>query len=501
MMNIVTPVQDGARHFLVGKQVARSAGQPWLRDGKHYRQSLRDGRHVILGGRDVADVTAEPSLGTAIETLGSYFDAQVAIETQDLLTTVDPATGNRFSTAWLVPRSIDDLKRYDAMIRHSTTLTFGVFGRPPDYGPVKAVSFVAWNHLIKEKDPEALGKIEHFLQTGRENNLVSSDVIIDVQANRKLPMPDRQARLRVVEERKDGVVLCGAKAGNSVLAQGNIGTVSMPPPDPTMPEECNIWTAIPANAPGLKMILREPNVSGRENREDNPLNAAGEEADCILLFDHVFVPWDHVFSYKNKTLGQIYTTLGQFAFWKIANRLAYRGEIFAGAAQLIVDALGTDHVPAVRAMVAEVISYAAILRGMMTAAVETAQPTESGVMLPNHSFVTAGRLHAIEHYPRIMQILRDLSGQGLIGRVPQAAWEREDLGDLLDTYLPGYRLDAREKNRLFNFIWDMTCSSSAMRVALFENINATPAPALREELYRSHDRSNGMNLIRRKLGL
>jgi 4-hydroxyphenylacetate 3-monooxygenase len=138
---------------------------------------------------------------------------------------------------------------------------------------------------------------------------------------------------------------------------------------------------------------------------------------------------------------------------------------------------------------------------MMTAAVETAQPTESGVMLPNHSFVTAGRLHAIEHYPRIMQILRDLSGQGLIGRVPQAAWEREDLGDLLDTYLPGYRLDAREKNRLFNFIWDMTCSSSAMRVALFENINATPAPALREELYRSHDRSNGMNLIRRKLGL
>jgi 4-hydroxyphenylacetate 3-monooxygenase len=192
--------------------------------------------------------------------------------------------------------------------------------------------------------------------------------------------------------------------GNSVLAQGNIGTVSMPPPDPTMPEECNIWTAIPANAPGLKMILREPNVSGRENRDDNPLNAAGEEADCILLFDHVFVPWEYVLSYKNKTLGQIYTTLGQFAFWKIASRLAYRGEIFAGAAQLIVDALGTDHVPAVRAMVAEVISYAAILRGMITATVETAQPTESGVMLPDHSFVTAGRLHAIEHYPRIMQI-------------------------------------------------------------------------------------------------
>ena len=500
-MDLTPATPDASKQFVVNKAIQTNSDQPWLRNGAQYRDSLRDGRHVILSGRDVADVTAEPSVARAVDTLASYFDAQVDPATKDLLTTVDPATGKRFSTAWLVPRSVDDLKRYDAMIRHSTTLTFGVFGRPPDYGPVKAVSFVAWNHLIREKDPEALGKIENFLRVGRENNLVSADVIIDVQASRKLAMPDRAARLRVVEERRDGVILCGAKAGNSVLAQGNFGTVSMPPPDPTMPEECNIWTAIPANASGLRMLLREPNVSGRESAEENPLNAGGEEADCIVLFDRVFVPWDYVFSYKNKTLGQIYTTLGQFAFWKIANRLAYRAEIFAGTAQMIVDALGTDHIPAVRAMVAEVISYAAILRGMMTAAVETAQPTESGVMLPNHSFVTAGRLHAIEHYPRIMQILRDLSGQGLIGRVPQATWERSDIGALLDEYLPGHRLNAREKNTFFNFVWDMTCSSSAMRVALFENINATPAPALREELYRSHDRSNGMNLIRRRLGL
>ena len=461
-MNQAACILDPARDFIVNKSVDTGLSQPWLRNGEQYRQSLRDGRQVILGARDVADVTAEPSLKTAVDTLATYFDAQVNPTTEDVMTTVDTVTGKRYSTAWLVPKSIDDLKRYDAMIRHSTLLTFGVFGRPPDYGPVKAVSFVAWNHLIKKQDPEALGKIENFLRVGRENNLVSADVIIDVQANRKLAMPDRAARLRVVEERKDGVILCGAKAGNSVLAQGNIGTVSMPPPDPTMPEECNIWTAVPANARGLKLILREPNVTGHENREENPLNAGGEEADGILVFDRVFVPWEYVFSYKNKTLGQIYTTLGQFAFWKIANRLAYRAEIFAGAAQMIVDALGTDHIPAVRAMVAEVISYAVILRGMMTAAVETAQLTESGVMLPNHSFVTAGRLHAIEHYPRIMQILRDLSGQGLIGRVPREAWERADLGALLDEYLPGYKLAAREKNTLFNFIWDMTCSASAL---------------------------------------
>lgn len=147
------------------------------------------------------------------------------------------------------------------------------------------------------------------------------------------------------------------------------------------------------------------------------------------------------------------------------------------------------------------ISYAATLRGLMTAAVEHARPTESGVMLPDHVFVAAGRLHSIESYPRIIQILRELSGQDLVGRVPLATWERPDLEPLLDEYLPGHKLSARDKNRLFNFIWDLTCSPSAMRLALFENINATPAAALREELYRVYDRSPAVAAIKRRAGI
>jgi len=487
--------------FVVNKNISQLGPEPNLRTGAEFRESLRDGRHVILNGRDIADVTEEPSLARGIDQLARYFDAQHAPETQEQLTTIEPETGERISTAWLVPRSIEDLWRYDALIKCSTSLTFGVFGRPPDYGPVKAISFVAWNHLIRKQEPYALDKILNFLKVGRSHNLTSADIIIDVQVDRKLPMPDRASRLRVVEERKDGILISGAKAGNSVLAQGNIGSISMPPPNATMPEECMFWAAIPANAPGLKLLLRESTTSGAEDPEEHPIDAAGEESDGILIFDRVFIPWEYVFSYKNRTTANIYTTLGQFAFWKVATRLSYRAEIFAGAAQLIVDALGTDQIPAVRALVAEVIAYATTLRGMMTAAVERAKPTASGVMLPDHVFVTAGRLHSIEAYPRIMQILRELSGQGLIGRVPKATWERPDIGPVLDEYLPGHKLSARDKNRLFNLVWDMCCSPSAMRLALFENINATPAAALREELYRVYDRSPAVTAIKRRAGI
>jgi aromatic ring hydroxylase len=489
------------RQFIVNKPVAHSPADPCLRTGAQFVESLRDGRTVILDGRDVEDVTREPVLRRGIDTLAELFDGQFAPESRDITTSIDPETGRRIATGWLVPRTKDDLKRHEAMIKFSTFRTLGVFGRPPDYGPVKAIGFLAFHHLIGKEEPEAIDKIRHFLDVGQRHNLVSADIIVDVQANRKLTVPQMAGRLRVIEERRDGVVLYGAKAGNSVLSQCNIGTISMPPPNPTTPDECAIWSAVPANAPGLKMILREPITTGQEAREDHPLDAAGEESDGLVIFDHVFVPWEYVFSYKNKVISNVYYTIGRFAQWKIVMRLSYRAEIFAGAAQMIVNALGTDHVPMVRAMVADVCAYAATLRAFMIAAVERASPTESGIMLPDPVLVTAGRLHSIVQYPHVMQTLRELSSQGLISRVPRATWERQDVGPLLDEFLPGYAVSAREKNRLFNLIWDISSSAAALRVAMFENVNATPQAALREELYRTYDRSEGISVVRRQAGL
>ena len=473
--------------FLLGHRVPANEGEDaCLRNGEQYRQSLRDGRRVIVDGEEVEDVTTQPGLKAGIDTFAALFDAQFDPDTRDVTTSVDPATGRRIATGWLVPRCLEDLARHDAQIRFSTHRTLGVFGRPPDYGPVKAIGFLAFRHLIERDEPEAMEKIEHFLDVGSSHNLISADVIIDVQANRKLSGAEMPGRLRVVEERPDALVVYGAKAGNTMMPQGNIGTISMPPPARDVPEECMLWAAVPANLAGLTLVCREPVTSGRETSVDHPITAAGEEIDCLALYDHVEISRDYVFSYRNRGIATIYTTLGRFAFWKIICRLSHRAELFAATAQMVVNALGTDHVPAVRAMVADVIHYAKLIRACVLASMEQAAPTPSGVLIPEASLVTAGRLYAIEQYPKIMQVLRDLSGQGLISRVPESTWMRSDVGAMLDEFLPGHDVSARDKNRLFNLVWDLTCSGHGLRTALFEALNATPAPALREDLYRIH---------------
>ena len=223
--------------FLINKVVAPGVGENGcLRTGEQYRESLRDGRRVIVDGEEVEDVTIHPGLKAGIDTFASLFDAQFDPSSRDVTTTVDSATGRRIATGWLVPRSRDDLVRHDAMIKFSTYRTYGVFGRPPDYGPVKAIGFLAYRHLIEKDEPEAIEKIERFLDVGSRANLISADVIIDVQANRKLAGHEMPGRLRVVEERADAVVVYGAKAGNTMMPQGNIGTISMPPPPETCPK-------------------------------------------------------------------------------------------------------------------------------------------------------------------------------------------------------------------------------------------------------------------------
>jgi len=67
--------------------------------------------------------------------------------------------------------------------------------------------------------------------------------------------------------------------------------------------------------------------------------------------------------------------------------------------------------------------------------------------------------------------------------------------------LPGNDITARDKVRLMNFAWDLTSSSLAGRTELFENVNATPAPFLRERLYAEVPKDEYLRMARDAAGV
>ena len=154
-----------------------------------------------------------------------------------------------------------------------------------------------------------------------------------------------------------------------------------------------------------------------------------------------------------------------------------------------------------RAAVADVCTYAAALESFVLASESKAVVTPHGVCVPDRALVTAGRLYATTNLPAVMQTIRELCGQGLVSRFTVRDLERADVGAWIDEFMPGHGLTGRGKNRLMNFVWDLTCGSGSARVALFENVNSTPPPAIRQQVYQSYDSSDMIELLNRYIGL
>ena len=482
------------------REVLGSGDEPHLMTGEQYKESLRDGRVIIdCNGERIEDIPTHPHLKRSVDTIAETFDAQFDAATRDITTYTDPADGQRYATGWQIPTEPEHLARRRETLRLSTLQTLGVFGRPPDYGSTWAMGFLSIADKIEADNPAYAQNVANFVKMSRRHNLISADVGVDVQSDRRVPRSERPARLHVVEQRPDGLVLRGAKSCASIGAISHFSTCATTY-TPDLDDVDAIFCALPMNAEGLTLLLREPTVDPYCEPEDHPLDSRGEEMDNLLLCDDVFIPNEYLFGFNNKVLLGLYTDFSVLAFWHILARLAYRGEIFAAVAQTIVDILGTEPVQSVRHAVAEIIEYAKLLKSTVLAS-EAEAYMRNGVLIPNNEYLIPGRLRSTEAYPRVLHLLRDLSGQGIVSRWPKAVWDNPKFGDLFEEWMPGVDVTAREKNRFFNFVWDICCSGHATRVAMFEHNNATPPAVIREQVYRGWKREEYCEFVRRYVGI
>ncbi|MBS7543102.1 4-hydroxyphenylacetate 3-hydroxylase N-terminal domain-containing protein [Ancylobacter oerskovii] len=460
-----------------------------LKTGEEFKASLDDGRALWVGGKRIAKVFDDPALSAGVDLIASMFDDQFKPEFAEATTYVDES-GAVASRSWQVPRTKEDLADRRKMIEYTSLKTAGTFGRPPDLAPAIAVGLLAYLPTFKAKksliegcSPDFAENIEAYVAYGRDNNLTASESLTGPQNDRSSPKGAEASLLKVKSVEKGGIRVSGAKTVGSISAQANeifftnLGGIR------ETPAEACIWASVPINADGIKLISREMVSHPGADPFDHPVARLGEEADQLIIFDNVFVPTDRIFNLGDPTAMSYYGPVCVFAHWHVLTRLTVKAELFVGAGQLVLDVLGTSNIPAVQGMLGEIIQYAQTLRAFVTAAEALAKPTEGEVMAPDVGMLTAGRLYSIEEYPRIIHILQELCGQGLVMRFGKAAFDNPEIGHHLQDLLPGKGVSAEVKELLMNFIWDMTSSSLAGRVALFENVNASPAPRLRERLY------------------
>jgi 4-hydroxyphenylacetate 3-monooxygenase len=272
------------------------------RTGEAYITGLREqAAEIYSGGERVKDVTTHPAFRNGVRPIASLYDMPQAPALQDAMTYLSPTTGERVGLSFIIPRTVQDLERRHTMMAHWARATCGMTGRSPDCMNVNVACMAAPSDYCAQNRPEFKHNIEQYYAYIRENDLVLTHTLVNMQRNRSpmaTPLHDRtDVALSVVRETDAGLVVRGPR----VLA--TLGPLAeeiavYPARNHQLPQDAqgrsSFAFAIPCNTPGLKFLCRESLDLGRSHF-DHPLGSRFEEMDAIVFFDDVLVPWGRVF--------------------------------------------------------------------------------------------------------------------------------------------------------------------------------------------------------------
>jgi 4-hydroxyphenylacetate 3-monooxygenase oxygenase component len=476
------------------------------RNGAQFIDGLRrNPRETWVAGRRVGDITTDPVFQRPIRSIAQLYDLQTAPEHRDLMTYACEDTGEPAGTSFLMPRSRDDLVKRRHAIKLWADATFGMVGRSPDYLNSVLMTLAEGAEFFGQRGAMFADNVRSYYRYCRDRDLFLTHAIVNPQNDRSRGSHEQEnafVHLGVVEERKDGLIVRGAKM---LATHGPTADELFVYPQPGIrdgDERYVLAFVIPAGTPGLRFICREPFDQGEQSEWDHPLGARFEEPDAVCVFDDVLVPWDRVFLYGDVKMGN-----AMFAQASVRNhtghQTAIRGlakcQIVTAVAIALTRAIKSDTFLHVQEQLGELIGYLELIEAAILAAEQRAEPTGRGFIRPAYDPLQALRYHLPRMYERMVQVTQVLAAGGLLIN-PMEADLRSEIGPDIARYYRGAGVDAEERIRLFKLAWDVTGTQFGQRMLQYERYYAGDPVRVGANYYLSYDVTALLAQVKRALG-
>src|SRR5580658_5534986 len=370
---------------------APNPGRNNMRTGSEYLRSLNDGRRVFVDGERVKDVTSHPAFRQAARSIANLFDVAADPALRERMTFRSPKTGEPVWRTYQIPRSHADLAARRLFSETWAEATFGLMGRTPDHVASFFCGYAAAPQVLAGADgsqKKFADNVVAFYEFMRDNHIYASYAIVPPQIDRSKPahkQSDSTLYAGVVKERDDGIVISGAQqvATGGVLSDW-IHLSCIHPLQPGDENYANC-VAVPVNAPGATLIPRRPFALHADNAFDYPLSSRFDESDSYVVFDNVFVPWEHVFIYRNLELTRdqwFKTPSHSLGNHQAQVRYVTKLRFMMGLAQRTIEMIGSAGLPPVQIAMGELAALVSIYEGMLLAH-EVAAPIRDGVLWPS----------------------------------------------------------------------------------------------------------------------
>jgi 4-hydroxyphenylacetate 3-monooxygenase oxygenase component len=446
------------------------------RTGKQYLENLRANQpEVYLNGRRVNDVTTEAVFAGPLMSIMQQYDLQHEPANLDVMTFIDPDTGERHSTSFLIARSKEELIRRRQHHKLRTDHNFGFMGRAPDFMNAIVTDFYLMRDIFSQLDPRYTDNMAAYYAYVRDNDLFLTHTLVNPQVDRSKTSAEQEepythlGRVRATDE---GIVVRGAKMLGTMAPLCEETMVfpygGVAPGD----EAYALAFAIPNHTPGLKYICRETVAPGPRTRFDHPLSSRFEEMDCIAIFDDVVVPWERVFidggSPQARQLCNALQLRGGSVVVQTAIRMLSQLEFFCGLAMRLADSTGITGFLHVQEKLGEMLTELELFRAAYYGAEAMAAPGQDGVWTVHQQALAATRLRAPHVYARLVEIVQILAGGGFFYAPTQGDLDNEALRPYIDKYVRGRPgISAEERIALFKLAWDVTGDSFGSRMAQY----------------------------------
>ena len=468
-----------------------------VRTGAEYIAALRENQpEVYMNGERVKDVTTHPALSNGVQTLARLYDMQHDPEIADQMTYKSPTTGDQVGLSFILPKTPEDLQRRHTMMSNWARVSCGMMGRSPDFMNVNIMAMAAAGDYFAQNRPEFKKNIQDYYEHVRENDLVLTHTLLNLQRSRApgaTLLEDRtDIGLAVVKETDAGIIVNGARVLATLAPLSE--EIALYPTTSHMlpggaPDRFSFAFAIPNATPGLKFQCRESFDLGRSHF-DHPLGSRFEEMDAVAFFDNVLVPWERVFLLGDVELCnnlQIATNRHLHSGHQIVTKNVVKCEFMLGLANLMIQTLGSSQQPHVQQMMAEIIENLEVTKACLRAAEVDAEIDQWGVLCPSALPLQVARNSFIRMYPRMAEILQLLGSSSLMA-LPTEADMNGPLSEEINRYLETDTASAEERVKIFRLAWDTCCSAFAGRQVLYERFFQADAVRNSVILYNMFDR-------------
>ncbi|MDT3428229.1 4-hydroxyphenylacetate 3-monooxygenase [Paenibacillus forsythiae] len=471
-----------------------------VRNGKQYLESLKDNRCIYINGEKVDDVTRHPAFRGITQSFATLYDLAADPANDMIYTTEDGTTANK---VFMIPRCREELAIRRRAITKWAEATCGFAGRSPDH----VASFLAGFASSPQVFGEYKQNVLDFYQYARDEDLFVTYVIIPPQVDRSKAAHEQEEKylpVGVLEEREEGIVVRGSQMLGTSTAVSNYLFVSCITPLRPGDEDYAISFVLPIDTPGLKLYPRPAYATGKESTFDYPLSTQFDESDSLVVFNDVFIPWKHVFTYKNieATRAQFHDTPAHVLGNNQAQiRLSTKLKFTIGVARKITAMGGTDKFPQVQERLGELASLAATVEGMLLASEYECVVDERGTARPNARFLYGIVGMQDQIYAGVIKILRELVGGGVL-QLPSSYHEmvNPESKDDIRQYIRASGVNSEERIQLYRLAWDIIGSEFAGRHQQYEMFYNGAPFVVRGHAYRNYGYHEPLEIVDRFLG-